>query len=169
MRPLRALTETGRIFRCAAVIAFALFAPFVYAKATIVTLPELIRQSQLIVYGHVDAAAKTRSLAPASSVRFEASRILKGESSVDGSVVLLCDSRPNSEWPDLSKLAGNNILFLTRDGECFRLSHSYRSLVRIHGNDVSTVTIEDQPEQQPLDQFIEKVRAYASEHARVVR
>lgn len=151
--------------------------PYVYAisppaKATIVTLSELIIQSQIIVYGHVGASTKKPTSAPslsASWVRFKASQVLKGHASIHGGVVFLCNSRPNEEWPDMSTLAGENILFLARHGDCFDLSHKYRSLANVHGDQVSTATIEDQPNAQPLDVFIKKVRAVVSEQARAAQ
>jgi len=149
--------------------------PYVYAisppaKATIVTLSELIMQSQVSVYGHVGASTKFQSPAPSTSwVRFEASQVLKGQASIRGGVVPLCNSRPNEEWPDMSTLAGENILFLARHGDCFNLSHNYRSLANVHGDQVSTMTIGDQPNAQPLDVFVKKVRALVSEQARAAQ
>ena len=149
--------------------------PYVYAisppaKATNVTLSELIMQSQLIVDGHVVASTKFQSSVPSTGwVRFEASHVLKGQASIRGGVVPLCNSRPNGEWPDMSTLAGENILFLARHGDCFNLSHDYRSLANVHGGQISTVTISDQPSAQPLDVFVRKVRALVSEQSRAAQ
>jgi hypothetical protein len=79
MTPLGTLIQIGRILRSATVVvACALWASLGLAKATIVTLPELIKQSQLIVYGHVDTSARTPPSEPVTLVRFEASQVLDG-------------------------------------------------------------------------------------------
>jgi hypothetical protein len=125
------------------------------AKATIVTLPELAKESQVIVYGHIDVA-KDPSLA--TGLQFRATQVLKGESSVHEGVIPLCNARPNTEWPDLSKLTGDAVLFLSPRGECFNLSHNYRSVIHIHGDRASTLVLEGEPEDQSLDGFLERVR-----------
>ncbi|HZF17086.1 MAG TPA: hypothetical protein VE046_14190 [Steroidobacteraceae bacterium] len=134
-----------------------LFATLGHAKATIVTLSELVTQSQVIVYGRV--VGSPAALSPQSKVRFEVSTVFKGDSLVHDGAVLLCNSRPNSEWPDVSKVAGNSVLFLAQKEGCLELSHSYRALLKVQGDQISTVTIEDQPDSQPLDQFFKKVQA----------
>ena len=102
---------------CWGVILCALLMPTVTdAKATIVTLPELTKESQVIVYGHIDVANDPSLV---TGLQFRATQVLKGESSVHEGVIPLCNARPNTEWPDLSKLTGDAVLFLSPRGECF--------------------------------------------------
>jgi hypothetical protein len=129
-------------------------ASIAFGKATIVTLPELIQQSSVIAYGHIKAGP-----AESGSVSFQAVSMLKGTAPVADSTILLCNARPNTEWPDLSKLVGENVLFLKRDGACFNLSHSYRSVIRIRDHRATTIVIKDQPDDQPVDEFLDKVRS----------
>jgi hypothetical protein len=133
-----------------------------YAKATIVTLPELIDESQVVVYGHMDVAQKSSSIPSTARLQFKAVQVLKGGPSVRDEVVPLCNRRPNTEWPDLSKLTGDAVLFLLQSGDCFNLSHNYRSVVRVHGDRATTGEIKDQPEEQALDRFLERVRQLAA-------
>jgi hypothetical protein len=69
------------------------------------TLPELIHQSSVIAYGHIDSAAGL-------PVPFHASTIVKGADVVRGSVIPLCNSHPNPEGPALSRSIGEQVLFL---------------------------------------------------------
>lgn len=130
-------------------------ASIAFGKATVVTLPDLVQQSSVIAYGHIKAGPSESG----SRVSFQALSMFKGaDSAVDGTI-LLCNARPNTEWPDVSKLTGENVLFLKRDGACFNLSHSYRSVVRVRDDRATTIVIKDQPDEQPLDEFLRKVRS----------
>lgn len=131
---------------------FLLLASIAFAKATVVTLPELIHQSRVIAYGRIDANVGV-------PVPFHASAIIKGADVAQGSVILLCNSRPNPEWPDLSKSVGEQVLFLNRHGDCFNLSHNYRSLIKVHDGRATTIVIKGQPDDQSLDDFLKKIRA----------
>jgi hypothetical protein len=128
-------------------------ASIAFGKATVVTLPELVQQSSVIAYGHIKAG----TAGPGSLVSFQAVSMLKGAAPADGTIPL-CNARPNTEWPDLSKLVGDNVLFLKRDGACFDLSHSYRSVIRVRDDRAATIVIKDQPDDQPFDDFLGKVR-----------
>jgi hypothetical protein len=128
-----------------------LLASITFAKATVVTLPELIHQSRVIAYGRIDPNAGV-------PVPFHVSTIAKGADVVQGSGIFLCNSRPNPEWPDLSKSVGEQVLFLVKHGECFDLSHNYRSLIKVHDGRASTIVIKDQPDDQSLDDLLEKIR-----------
>lgn len=131
------------------------------AMATFVALPELTKESQVILSGHIDTTDRHSSSSSSGWLRFHVSGVLKGVSSVREGAVALCNSRPNPEWPDLSKLTGEAVLFLLQSPskKCFNLSHNYRSLIEIHGDQVDTAAIEGQPESQQLDRFLEKIRS----------
>jgi hypothetical protein len=148
-------------------VACLLLAGVVHAMATLVTLPQLIQKSQVIVYGHLDESAERSSSPVATWLRFKALQVLKGTSSVQDGIVVLCNSRPpQGEWADLSKLSGDSILFLTsKDGACFDVSHSYRSVVAIRDGQASTVAIKDQPKEQSLESFLQNVRTLVSKQA----
>jgi len=151
----------------AVVAACVLLAGVVHAMATLVTLPELIQKSQVIVYGHLDESTKRSSSAASTWLQFKTLQVLKGSSSVRDGTIALCNSRPpQGEWADLSKLSGDSILFLTsKDGACFDVSHSYRSVVAIRDDQASTVTIKGQPKEQPLELFLQNVRTLVSKQA----
>jgi len=162
-----AASRRSSIQRWLVLAAFVLFAGVVHAMATLITLPELIQKSQVIVYGHLDEGTERSSSARSTWLRFKVVQVLKGTSSVRDGTVVLCNSRPpQGEWADLSKLPGDSILFLTStDGTCFDVSHSYRSVVAISDGQASTVTIKDQPKEQPVNLFLQKVLTVVSKQA----
>jgi hypothetical protein len=121
----------------------------------------LTEEAQVIVYGHIDVNESPPNPS-AGRLRFTTVRVLKGPTSVRDETVVLCNSRPNTEWPDLSKLAGDAVLFLVRSGDCFNLSHNYRSVVKIHNNRAATGEIKGQPDERPLAEFLDMVRAIAA-------
>lgn len=146
----------------AAAVCLMLSPAFAYAKATIVTLSELTKQSDVIVYGYILPVTDSASVSTAAPLSFTVLQVLKGASDVRDNVVALCNSRPTSEWPDLSKLKGDAVLFLARKGGCLELSHSYRSMVRITSEGASTVAIRGQAQFQPLDTLLAQVRRRVS-------
>ena len=147
--------------------ACVLLAGLAHAMATLVTLPELIQKSQVIVYGHLDERTERSSPGASTWLQFRPLQVLKGSSSVRNGTIALCNSRPpQGEWADLSKLSGDTILFLTStDGACLDVSHSYRSVVAVLDGHASTVTIKDQPKAQPLELFLKNVRTLVSKQA----
>jgi hypothetical protein len=142
---LRQMRNLGRRIsvarhRCGLILALCLVAAGTYAKATVVTLPELVQKSQLIVYGSIHTDDPSSSFATAASVPFTISRILKG-TSAHGDIILLCKRRSSlsyPDWPDIAAMSGDNILFLRSNGTCFDLAHNYRSLVKVRGGRAMT-------------------------------
>lgn len=62
------------------------------------------------------------------------------------------------EYPDLSKLEGDVILFLTAEKEgCFEYSHTTTSVVGVSDGNVTSAAIADQPIYQPWSVFLEKL------------
>ncbi|MGO9803220.1 MAG: hypothetical protein ACLPTM_12445 [Steroidobacteraceae bacterium] len=144
----------------AVLLMLLLVTTVVFAKATVVTLPELISQSELIVYGHF--AAESGSTTSSATVPFEVVRIIKGSDSFATGSVVLCNPSTMLDRPDLSKMRGDGILFLVKKGQCLALSHSYRSLVPVKGNRASTVAIRGQPDEQALEAFLDEVKELTS-------
>jgi hypothetical protein len=125
-----------------------------HAKATTVTLAELTKESRLIVYGKTSTGTV--------QLQFNAVQVVKGQSLIQGGAVLLCNGQPNTEWPDLSKLTQEAVLFLIPHGDCFNLSHSYRSVVKVHDDRAATGAIKGEPDDQLLSRFLHKTRRLAS-------
>jgi hypothetical protein len=122
-------------------------------KMTLVSLPGLVRESEVIVYGQVVPTSTA-----ASTVSFQAESVLKGRSIVAHGPILLCNSRDNSAWPDLNTLTGTVVIFASRKGKCFDLSHGYRSIVQTKAGRASTNAIKDQPNDQTVARFLRKIR-----------
>ena len=134
-----------------------LFASAVLARATSVTLPDLVRKSPVIVRGYKANDYKAASNAPAKWVYFKISDTIRGNASLKSTVVALCNSPPPMmDYDDLSKLSGETILFLYPKSEgCFELTHTYRSIVYVV-NDKVSASIEGVPEES-LSAFTHRV------------
>jgi hypothetical protein len=145
-----------------AAVFFMMVSSICLAKATVVTLSELIRQSDLIVYGAVDHSEQQAPAANASVI-FKSMSLLKGILQAHEDVAVpLCNRRPNSEWPDVSKISGNAILFLSKEGGCFNLSHNYRSVVEVRDDDALTAEIKGEPDHQSLQKFLTRIKRLAA-------
>jgi hypothetical protein len=139
-----------------------LFACVVFARATSVTLPDLVRKSSVIVRGYKTNDYKAASNAPAKWVYFKILETIRGSTSLKSTVVALCNSPPPmTDYDDLSRLSGETILFLYPKSEgCFELTHTYRSIVYIL-NDKVSASIEGVPEESS-SAFIHRVRSLIS-------
>jgi hypothetical protein len=63
-----------------------------------------------------------------------------------------------SEYPDLSQLAGEVVLFLSAEkAGCFEYSHTTMSVLGVRDGQVATAAIADQPIYQPWNVFLEKL------------
>jgi hypothetical protein len=141
-----------------------LFSAICWAEMPIVTLWQLIAKSEIILYGRVDPALPTA----AELVSFRTELILKGKTIVPPGNILLCNPNDHGEEsPDLSKLQGNIVIFLSKRGGCFDLSYGSKSIVDTTGERANTSAIEGESASQPLDHFLQKVRAMAKMHAPV--
>jgi hypothetical protein len=131
---------------------------------TIVTLSELVRKSDAIVYGHVKLSSQGVSADSPSLVSFVPEAILKGKVIVGNGAITFCNPH-GEEYPDLSKLTGTLVIFATKRRECFDLSHGDRSIVPVEAGVAKTVAIEDQPETQPFKAFEKNLRALVARQA----
>jgi hypothetical protein len=145
---------------------YAISPPAELAKMTLVSLPRLVRESEVIVYGQVvptSTAASTKS-----TVSFQAESVLKGSSILAHGLIILCNSHANSEWPDLNSLMGRVVVFVSRKGECFDLSHGYRSIVQTKSGRASTNAIKGQPDDQTIASFLRKIRTVVGKQTQSV-
>jgi hypothetical protein len=140
------------------------------AKTTVVTLPQLVKQSEVIVYGHISSSAKGTSNQSPAVVQFEAESILKGQEAVAIRIITLCNQRDEyADAYDLAKLTGDFILFISRKSQCYELSHGDRSVVPVKNDRAVTIAIEDQPEDLPLGDFLHMVRLFVSSQVAAAR
>ena len=145
-----------------------LLTPDLSAKPAAVTLAGLVQKSSVIVFGRVETEGGSVSKPGSRWVPFKSSRVLKGDTSLAGRDIQLCNSPPPMrEYPDLSKLMGEIVLFLSaeKDG-CFEYSHTTTSVVGVRDGKVTTAAIADQPIYQPWNVFLEKLRNLVSKQAR---
>jgi hypothetical protein len=134
-----------------------------HSKMTIVTLSQLVKKSEIIVYGHFNPLASGASNQSPAVVRFKAESILKGKDAVAVGIIPLCNLPDEySDEYDLAKLPGVNILFVSKKGQCYELSHGDRSVVSVYDGRAHTTAIEDQPEEQPLEELLLKIQTLVS-------
>jgi hypothetical protein len=128
-----------------------------HAKMTVVALSDLVRKSDLIVYGHVDLTVRASGESP-SLVSFVPEAVLKGRAIAGTGAITLCNPH-GDELLDLSKMTGTLVIFASKRPECFDLSHGDRSIVPVEAGLAKTVAIRDQPETQQLKTLLRRIRA----------
>jgi hypothetical protein len=140
------------------------------AKTSAITLAELVQQSPVIVLGQVEKESGSKG-GNSRWVSFRPSQILRGEASIAGRDVQLCNSPPSMrEYPDLSKFTGDVVLFLSaQKGGCFEFSHTTTSVVEVHDGRATTAAIADEPLYQPREAFLDKLRSLISKQGTSAR
>lgn len=138
----------------------ALPSPELLAKTAAITLAKLVQQSPVIVLGQIDQENHS-TRASSRWVSFKPSKIIRGDVSISERDIQLCNSRPRMrEYPELSKMTGDALLFLSEEnGGCFEFSHTTTSVVQVSNGRATTAAIADQPIYQPWDVFLRKLRS----------
>jgi hypothetical protein len=127
------------------------------ARVTVVTLSQLVDESDTIVYGSFKLTRRSSAQSP-SYVQFTPKSVLRGKDlSVNGSITF-CNSSGETA-PDLSKMNGELVIFATKQTECFGLSHGNKSIIRVKAGRARTAAMDDQPLAQPLSSLLKKIRA----------
>lgn len=127
------------------------------ARVTVVTLSQLVDESDTIVYGSFKLTSRPHAQSP-SYVQFTPKSVLRGKDiSANGSITF-CNSS-GEKAPDLSKMTGTLVIFASKQTECFGLSHGNKSIVRVKAGRARTAAMDDQPEAQPLVSLLKKIRA----------
>jgi hypothetical protein len=141
-------------------VLLLLLVPALYAKPASVTLADLAQRSSLIVFGQLETEGSSVPKPGKGWVAFKVSKVLKGDRSLGGGNIQLCNAPPPmAEYPDLSKLTGEVVLFLFAEkAGCFEYSHTTTSLLWVHDGQVATAAIADQPTYLPWDVFLVKLR-----------
>jgi hypothetical protein len=132
-----------------------------HAKMTIVTLSQLVKKSEVIVYGHFNPLVREASNQSPAVIQFEAESIIKGKDAVAVGIIPLCNLEYSDEY-NLAKLTGVDILFVSKKGQCYVLSHGDRSVVPVYDGRAHTTAIEDQPEEQTLEELLVKIQTLLS-------
>lgn len=147
-----------------------LFETSAFAKTTAITLSELVKESSAIVYGRMGKIGSSPRRPGASWIPFKASQVIKGDPSLAGGEILLCNSRPPmTEYPDLSNLRGNLVLFLShRKSGCYEFTHTVKSVIEVHDDRAATVVINDQPDSQSFKWFLKKIRYLVAKQGKSV-
>jgi hypothetical protein len=146
-----------------------LFSSIVLAKASSITLSELVQKSPTIVYGHVVGSDDSSKATNPTWVAFETMKVVRGPEALTGQTITLCNSPPPMrDYPDLSKMIGEAVMFLDKKPSgCFDLTHTYVSVVPVQDNRAMTYSIRNQPHDQALDGFFERIRFLSSREIHV--
>jgi hypothetical protein len=145
---------------CVTAVLSMLLATDLFAKPASVTLAELVKRSPVIVRGRLETEGSSVPKPGFGWVSFKALQVLRGDASLGGRDIQLCNAPPPmAEYPDLSKLTGEVVLFLSAEkGGCFEYSHTTTSIAGARDSGVDTAAIADQPIYQPWDVFLKKLR-----------
>lgn len=159
---MTARRENRRYARIALAIAMGLTIGLVIpvagmASMTTITLAQLVVKSDVVALGRTSRTSDV-SQSMGSTVAFEITMLLKGGNALDTSAIKLCNPNNNSEWPDLTKMQGDRIVFVAKAGDCYSLVHGYRSIIGSDGGQAWTGVIEGQPDKQPITTFLKKIQ-----------
>jgi hypothetical protein len=119
-----------------------------------IKLAELVDKSQFIAVGRT-----IRSAAAPSKVLFQPKEILRGKM-LEGGDIVLCNQPDDVESYDLRELEGLYVVFASFEVRCYRPVHGVSSVIRMTDGVAWTVGIYDQPESQPVQEFLGKVKTY---------
>lgn len=161
------IRSRGLVPACVAAALLVLLATDLFAKPAGMTLAQLVRQSPVIVLGRLEAEGDSVPKPGSGWVPFKSLQVLRGDASLDGRVIKLCNSPPTMrEYPDLSKLTGEVVLFLAAEkGGCFEYSHTTTSIAGVREGRVDTAAIADQPMYLSWSVFRKKLRKLISRRA----
>ena len=150
----------GAIEVSAAAVFSLLFATDLAAKPGNVTFSELVRHSPVIVFGRLETEGSSVPQPGSGWVTFKSLQVLRGDSSLGGRDIQLCNSPPPMrEYPDLSKLTGEVVLFLSAEkAGCFEYSYTTISVAGARDGRVDTAAMADQPMSLSWDEFLKKLR-----------
>jgi len=130
----------------------------VYAKIARTTLDELVRYSDLVFYGET-----TSHVAPLENnpyvIWFRTSSFLKSPIGLDKGDLPICDDMMLRDTIDLRKYPGVYVVFARANRRgCYSPVAGYKSLVGIVEGTAQTFNIDEEPDTQPLDAFLTKIR-----------
>jgi hypothetical protein len=138
-------------------LLFSALPVLVSASLKVITLSELIRRSDVIARGDLQPPMHSGHSGAVASLHVIS--VLKGESAQSQDEIPLCNGRVDSENPDLATLRGNYVAFLAKKGECFYLVWGWDALIVVRSDRAHTGGIEDQPLEQPLEEFLHKIES----------
>jgi hypothetical protein len=128
------------------------------ASLKIITLSEMVQKSDVIAQGHLRAAS-TGDRPAVGVASLQVLSVLKGKELTGQSAIPLCNQDVDSEHPDLAKLAGDYVMFVAKKGDCFYLVWGWDALIVVRSGRAHTAGIEDQPTDQPIEQFLSKIHS----------
>jgi hypothetical protein len=134
-----------------------------HARVTVVTLSQLVDESDTIVYGSFKLTPRAAAAQSESFVSFIPKSILRGQGIAVNEPIALCNTS-GERVPDLSKMTGTLVIFATKQLECFGLAHGNKSIIRVKAGRARTGAMDDQPEAQPLKTLLNKIRVLVARH-----
>lgn len=149
---------------CVAAVVSPLLVTDLFAKPAGATFAELVQQSPVIVFGRLEMEGSSVPKPGSGWVPFKSLQVLRGDASLGGRDIQLCNSPPPMrEYPDLSKLTGEVVLFLSAEkAGCFEYSHTTISVAGARDGRVDTAAMADQPMSLSWDKFLKKLRKLIS-------
>jgi hypothetical protein len=119
-----------------------------------IKLPDLVAQSEAILYGHVVKGNRDVG----NQVSFLAQTVLKGQGFLPNAAVPLCNPVGSSDSYDLRSASKPLIVFVTSSADCLMPVHGLASTIVVSGGYAQTAAIFDQPSREPVAGFLGKIR-----------
>lgn len=131
-----------------------------YAKLAYVELAELVEKAAYIAYGNtVKEYGKSEEETSGYIVLFKPNIVLKNTQDEKKDFVPLCNDVNDIESYDLRLGDDPYFVFATREGRCLMPVWGINSVISVNEDIVYASNIEDQPEKQEVNDFMNKIKA----------
>jgi hypothetical protein len=128
------------------------------ARLLDVTLSELAAQSDVIVYGVVVSGNEANK----GTVVVTPRAVLKGPKRENEKGLIICNVIGNTESLDLRSVHRPLVIFARNNQDCLMPVHGISSTIVVNKGLAATASIVDQPNQQPISEFLKRIRHIVS-------
>jgi hypothetical protein len=128
------------------------------ARLLDINLSELVAQSDVIVYGQVVNGNEGDK----DTVLVTPRAVLKGMKRENEKGFTICNIVGNTESLDLRSVHRPLVIFGRKNEDCLMPVHGISSTIVVDKGLAATASIVDQPDQQPISEFLKRIRQIVS-------
>jgi hypothetical protein len=128
------------------------------AKVVRTTLDELVKQSELVMYGATIIRQNDQAGRDGTIVWFKVDTLLKAPKGLPGGDIPICEDSARTDTINVREYPGAYVVFASKRGQCFSPVAGYKSLIPVNDGIARTLDIDEQPRTEPLDVFFAKIR-----------